>query len=86
MNQAEYKSTIESLLEKTNQTDRPTDNAGELLHTLSKAEALLFEGKDDLQPVKWHQFKRIYNLAITCIEIVRILWPYIKLIISLIKK
>jgi len=87
MKQAEYNSTISNLLLRRGATTPETSTAAdELLSTLFKAEVLLFEGKEDIQPIKWHQLTRIYKLAVTCIEIVRILWPYIKLIISIIKK
>lgn len=83
MQKSEYITTLSNLY-----TDNPDSNtdADRLLNTLAKAESLLFDGKEEIQPVKWHQVKRIYNLAVTCIQIVRIIWPYLKMIISLLKK
>lgn len=85
MNQAEYRSTIESLISKSDK-EAHTNDAQILIEKLDKAEVLLFDGQQEIQPVKWHQIIRIYKLAVTCIEILRIIWPYIKLIISIIKK
>jgi hypothetical protein len=84
MNQAEYKNTLHSLYQNTNHA--PGDDSLKLIQTLDKAQVLLFDGKEEIQPVKWHQLTRIYKLAVTCIDIVRILWPYLRFIISLLKK
>jgi len=84
MNQAEYKNTLHSLYQSTNHATG--DDSLKLIQTLDKAQVLLFDGKEEIQPVKWHQLTRIYKLAVTCIDIVRILWPYLRFIISLLKK
>ena len=84
MKSSEYRQTILDLsVERLGKQPNPADD---LLLTLDKAGVLLFEGKEEIQPVKWHQIQRIYKLAVTCIEIVRIIWPYLKIIIKLIKK
>jgi hypothetical protein len=81
---SEYRSTLESLYNPAAVTTN--NDADKLLSTLDKAEDLLFDGKDEVQPVKWHQVKRIYQLAGMAIKIVKIIWPYLRIIISLIKK
>jgi len=45
----------------------------------------LFQGKEDVQPLKWHQLGRIYRLAKAFIQFLIIAWPYIKYIIKLLK-
>jgi hypothetical protein len=84
MNSSEYRQTIFDL--SVDRLGKQSNDADKLLLTLDKAGQLLFEGKEEIQPVKWHQIQRIYKLAVTCIEIVRILWPYLRIIIKIIKK
>lgn len=84
MNSSEYRQTILDL--SLERLGKQSNDADTLLLTLDKAGQLLFEGKEEIQPVRWHQVQRIYKLAVTCIDIVRILWPYIKIIIKILKK
>ena len=60
--------------------------SAQLLSSLDTAEKLLFQGKEDIQPVKIYQLKRIYKLAVTFIDVITVIWPYIKMIFKLLKK
>lgn len=84
MNSSEYRQTILDL--SLERLGKQSNDADTLLLTLDNAGQLLFEGKEEIQPVRWHQVQRIYKLAVTCIDILRILWPYIKIIIKILKK
>ena len=78
---AEFKAEIIDLA----QSDQDTPSA-RLIALLDGSEDLLFQGKDEIQPIKIYQVGRIYKLAKTCIEIITLLWPYLRTIITLLKK
>ena len=81
---AEYSRNINQLAAATEQSaDSP---ATKLLTLLDNSEDLLFQGKEEIQPIKIYQVSRIYKLAKTCIEIITLLWPYLRTILPLIKK
>jgi hypothetical protein len=81
MTQVEYKEQVYDLSQLT-----PADSkASELLTLIDASESLLFQGKNDIQPIKIYQVKRIYQLARTAIEIISLLWPYLKDIIKILK-
>ncbi len=78
---AEFKSELIDLA----QTEQDTPS-GRLITLLDNSEDLLFQGKEEIQPIKIYQVSRIYKLAKTCIEIITLLWPYLRTILPLIKK
>ncbi len=78
---AEFKAEINDLA----QSDQDTPSA-RLIALIDGSEDLLFQGKDEIQPIKIYQIGRIYRLAKTCIEIITLLWPYLRTIITLLKK
>jgi hypothetical protein len=53
---------------------------------VNSTEDLLFDGKNTIQPLKWYQAKRLYNLAKICIELITLIYPYFQQIIKLLKK
>lgn len=79
----EYSKNINQLAATEQNTDSP---AAKLLTLLDNSEDLLFQGKEEIQPIKIYQVSRIYKLAKTCIEIITLLWPYLRTILPLIKK
>lgn len=81
MTQVEYKENIYDLSQLT-----PADSkASELLALIESSESLLFQGQHTIQPIKLYQIKRIYNLALTAIRIITLLWPYLKDILKILK-
>lgn len=81
MTQVEYKENIYDLSQLT-----PADSkASELLSLIEQSETLLFQGQQNIQPVKLYQVVRIYKLAQTAIRIITLLWPYLKDILKLLK-
>lgn len=79
----EYSKNINQLAATEQNTDSP---AAKLLTLLDNSQDLLFQGKEEIQPIKIYQVSRIYKLAKTCIEIITLLWPYLRTILPLIKK
>lgn len=71
-----------------NESFNPNQNEEslQLITSLDSVRNDLFQGKDEIQPIKWHQPMRLYRLAKAFIEIIVVLWPYIKIIISLFRK
>lgn len=81
---AEYSRNINQLAAATEQSaDSP---AAKLLTLLDNSQDLLFQGKDDIQPIKIYQVSRIYKLAKICLQIITLIWPYLRTIIPLLKK
>jgi len=81
---AEYSRNINQLAAATEQSaDSP---ATKLLTLLDNSQDLLFQGKDDIQPIKIYQVSRIYKLAKICLQIITLIWPYLRTIIPLLKK
>lgn len=67
------------------QTEPNNVNQDKIIKLFGQIENDLFLGKDEIQPIKWYEFKRIYKLAKGFIEVIIIIWPYIKMIIKLLK-
>lgn len=65
---------------------KKSEEKDKLITTMTKVEKDLFLGSEDIQPVKWHQVGRLFRLAKGFIEMMVILWPYIKMIIKLFPK
>lgn len=81
---ADFKTNIEQYKAYVpSSSDTP---AARLISILDSSELLLFQGKDEIQPIKIYQIKRIYALAKICIELITLLWPYLKVILNLLKK
>lgn len=78
---AEFKSELIDLAQS-----EPDTPSGRLITLLDNSEDLLFQGKEEIQPIKIYQVSRIYKLAKICIEIITLLWPYLRTILPLIKK
>jgi hypothetical protein len=57
-----------------------------LIKSLRESEDLLFQGRDQIQPIKLYQVQRIYRLAKAFIEVIKVIYPYLRTIISLLKK
>jgi hypothetical protein len=74
----DYKATILFAEVENKQQDK-------IVRLFDQIESDLFMGKEEVQPVKWHQVGRIYRLAKSFIEFIVIVWPYIKMIIKLLK-
>lgn len=72
---------VDQKVEKTQ-----NDESQRLITSLDSVKNDLFQGKDDIQPIKWHQPLRLYRLAKAFIEVIVVLWPYLKIIISLFRK
>lgn len=77
MKQVEYVNSLE--IKTTN------DKAAEFIAMLKNIENDLFLGKEEIQPIKFHQIGRIYRLAKSLIEIIVFIWPFIKVIVKWIK-
>ncbi len=67
------------------QTEPNNVNQDKIIKVFGQLENDLFLGQQDVQPIKWHQFTRIFRLANGFIEVIVIIWPYIKMIIKLLK-
>ncbi|HMR88498.1 MAG TPA: hypothetical protein PKD51_10105 [Saprospiraceae bacterium] len=80
---AEYKTHLYTLADKETKADTP---AASLIALLDNSQELLFQGKEEIQPIKIYQISRIYKLARTCIDIITLIWPYLRTIIPLLKK
>ena len=78
---AEFKSELIDLAQS-----EPDTPSGRLITLLDNSEDLLFQGKEEIQPIKIYQVSRIYKLAKICIENITLLWPYLRTILPLIKK
>jgi hypothetical protein len=81
MQKADYANAVQEANE--NSQSLAADN---LIKKLKYVEFLIFEEKDTIKPIKLYQIQRIYKLAKAFIEIITIIYPYIKIIISSIKK
>jgi len=79
----EYSNEILELTASVRNKETP---AAKLLTLLDDSKDILFQGKDEIQPIKIYQVGRIYRLARTCIEIITLIWPYIRIILPLLKK
>lgn len=79
----EYSKNINQLAATEQNADSP---AAKLLTLLDNSQDLLFQGKDDIQPIKIYQVSRIYKLAKICLLIITLIWPYLRTIIPLLKK
>jgi hypothetical protein len=66
-------------------TEVENKNQDKIIKVFDQLENDLFLGKEEVQPIKWHQISRIFRLAKGFIEVVLIIWPYIKMIIKLLK-
>lgn len=67
------------------QSEPDNANQDKIIKVFNQIENDLFLGKDEIQPIKWYEFARIYKLAKGFIEVIVIIWPYIKMIIKLLK-
>lgn len=67
------------------QSEPDNANQDKIIKVFNQIENDLFLGKDEVQPIKWHQLTRIFRLAKGFIEVIVIIWPYIKMIIKLLK-
>ena len=77
----EYKEKMMDMSQLT-----PADSkANDLLTLIEQSENLLFQGQASIQPIKIYQVVRIYKLAATAIEIITLLWPYLKDILKILK-
>jgi hypothetical protein len=79
----EYSNEILELTASVRNKETP---AAKLLALLDDSKEILFQGKEEIQPIKIYQVGRIYRLARTCIEIITLIWPYIRIILPLLKK
>ncbi len=79
----EYSKNINRLAATEQNADSP---AAKLLTLLDNSQDLLFQGKDYIQPIKIYQVSRIYKLAKICLQIITLIWPYLRTIIPLLKK
>lgn len=66
--------------------DEVTEKTSKLLKWMERAEAPLFQGKDEVPKIKIYQVGRIFKLAELLIELIVLIWPYLKQIIKLFKK
>lgn len=66
-------------------TEPENKNQDKIIKVFDQLENDLFLGQPEVQPIKWHQFTRIFRLAKGFIEVVVIIFPYIKMIIKLLK-
>lgn len=67
----------------------PREEGGKVdkvIQWMAKAEEPLFQGKDEVPPIKIYQVGRIFKLAKLLLELIIIIWPYLKQIIKLFKK
>jgi len=84
LTQSDYKSDLQIYQASVPPTaDTP---AAKLISLLDSSNDLLFQGKEEIQPIKIYQVGRIYKLAKSCIEIITLIWPYLKFILPLLKK
>lgn len=67
------------------QTEIENKNQDKIIKVFDQLQNDLFLGNEEIQPIKWHQFTRIFRLAKGFIDVVIIIWPYIKLIIKMLK-
>ena len=67
------------------QTEIENKNQDKIIKVFDQLENDLFLGQSEVQPIKWHQFTRIFRLAKGFVEIIVIIFPYIKLIIKMLK-
>ena len=67
------------------QTEPDNEKQGKIVQLFEGIEKDLFNGQQEIQPIKWHQVGRIYRLAKGFISFLVILWPYIKMIIKFLK-
>lgn len=67
------------------QTETENKNQDKIIKVFDQLQEDLFLGKDEIQQIKWHQFTRIFRLAKGFIEVIIIIFPYIKLIIKMLK-
>ncbi len=80
MKQEIYRLEVEQAL-----SDQTSENGHQLVELFAQIEDLIFMGKKDPQPLKWHQVKRMYKLAESCVKIVLLLIPYLRVIIKWVK-
>lgn len=74
----EYRDVIVQYETKNNSQDK-------IIKVFDQLQDDLFLGKDEIQPIKWHQFTRIFRLAKGFIDVIIIIFPYLKLILKLLK-